>query len=77
MVNKSMIVWTNKPCKNVPRPQKPIFLGLESDKSENQIIFLEITKIYEICSWNVCAEWVRRFSKRACEVPNLSKTDLG
>ena len=26
-----------KTCKNVPRPQKPIFLGLESEKSENMI----------------------------------------
>ena len=29
-----------------------------------------------MCSRNFCAGWIIRFSKRACEVPNLSKTDL-
>ena len=57
------------------RAPKPIFLGLESEKSEHQIIFL--LKIYGIRSWNFCAGWIIRFSKRAHEVPNRSKTDLG
>ena len=38
-----------------PQAPKPIFLGLESETSENQIIFLKKLRIYEICSRNVCA----------------------
>ena len=53
-----------------PQAQKPIFLGLESEKTENQIMFLKMLKIYEICSCNFCAGWIIRFSKRAREVPN-------
>ena len=52
-----------------PQAQQPIWLGLESEKSENTIIFLKM-KIYEICSRHFCAGWIRRFSKRAHEVPN-------
>ena len=59
-----------------PQAQTPIFLGLESEKSENQIIFLKKKKIYEIYSRILCAEWTIHFSKRAHEVPDLSKTDL-
>ena len=29
-----------------PQAKKPIFLGLESEKSENQIIILNLLKIY-------------------------------
>ena len=36
-----MICWTNKSAKNVPGPQKPIFLGLESEKSGNQVPYFE------------------------------------
>ena len=45
-----------------PQAQKPILLGLESEKSENMIIIFD--------ALNFCAEWVIRFSKRAHEVPN-------
>ena len=58
-----------------PQAPKPIFLGLESEKSEIQIRFLRFLKIDEMCSRNFCAEWIIHFSKRAHEVPNLSKTD--
>ena len=34
---------------------KQIFLGLEPEKSENQIMFLKNLIIYEICSRNFCA----------------------
>ena len=53
------------------RAPKPIFLGLESEKSENKIPnFEHFENIYEICSRKFCAEWIRRFSKRAHEVQN-------
>ena len=45
-VNKLMIFWSQKR----PQAPKPIWLGLESEKSEKQIIFLERFEIYEICS---------------------------
>ena len=41
-----------------PQTQKPILLGLESEKSEIYIILLNKLKIYEICSRNFCAEWL-------------------
>ena len=34
MVNKSMFFWTQKNAKTRPQAPKPIFLGLESEKSE-------------------------------------------
>ena len=37
MVNKLMIFWTQKTRKKRPQAKKPIFLGLESEKSENQV----------------------------------------
>ena len=37
MVHKSMIFWTNKNRQKRPQAPKPIFLGLESEKSENQV----------------------------------------
>ena len=37
MVNKLMIFWTQKTSKKRPQAKKPIFLGLESEKSENQV----------------------------------------
>ena len=52
-----------------PQAQKPIFLGLESEKSKDNIMLLENLKSYEMCSRKFCAEWVIRFSKRAHEVP--------
>ena len=48
MVNKLMIFWTQKTRKKRPQAKKPIFLGLESEKSENQIIILKKLKIYEM-----------------------------
>ena len=39
-----MIFWTQKTSKKRPQAKKPIFLGLESGKSENQIIILKILK---------------------------------
>ena len=38
-----------------PQAQKPIFLGLESEKSENMIQIFVFLKTYEICSRNFCA----------------------
>ena len=40
-----------------PRPPKPIFLGQESEKSENQIRIYDFFEIYiyEMCSRNFCA----------------------
>ena len=53
-----------------PQAHKPILLGMESEKSGNKIpILVFFENIYAICSRNFCAEWVRRFSKRAHEVP--------
>ena len=40
-----MIFWTQKTRKKRPQAKKTIFLGLESGKSENQIIILKILKI--------------------------------
>ena len=57
-----------------PQALKPIFLGLESEKSENQIPHFEDLKIYKRCSQTNCAEWIIHFSKRAHEVPNLGRT---
>ena len=59
------------------RPPKHILLGLESEKSENQIPFFESLKNIWILLTIFCAEWVIRFSKRTREVSDLSKTDLG
>ena len=73
-IGKILDIKNTQKC---PQAQKPTFLGLESDKSENILCFLKVWKIYEICSRNFCAEWIIRFSKRAHEVPNLSKGDLG
>ena len=42
-----MNLWTKKTRKNVPRPQKPIFLGLESEKSENLVPIFENFEKYE------------------------------
>ena len=42
MVNKSVNRWTKKTRKQRPQAQKPIFLGLESEKSENQVSHFEI-----------------------------------
>ena len=41
MVNTSVNFRNQKTDKNVPRPQKPILLGLESEKSENMVPRLE------------------------------------
>ena len=41
MVNKSVKMWTNKNIQKRPQAPKPIFLGLESKKSENQIPYFE------------------------------------
>ena len=61
-----------------PQAPKPIFLGLESEKSGNQVPdFYLFEKYVKTCSGDFCAEWIIRFSKRAHEVPVLSKTDLG
>ena len=35
-----------KKCQKRPQAQKPIFLGLESEQSENMIILLKSLKIY-------------------------------
>ena len=37
MVNKLMIFWTKKTRKKRPQAKKTIFLGLESEKSENMV----------------------------------------
>ena len=37
MVNKSMQHWTSKNKQKRPQAPKPIFLGLESEKSGNQV----------------------------------------
>ena len=36
-----MIFWTNKTRKKRPQAKKLIFLGLESEKSENMVSFFE------------------------------------
>ena len=41
MVNKFMICWTEKNMQKRPQAKKPIFLGQESEKSENQVPTLE------------------------------------
>ena len=48
MVNKSMIFLTSKNCQKRSQAKKPILLGLESEKSENQIPNLENEKYLEI-----------------------------
>ena len=65
--------------KTFPGPKTHI-LGLKSEKSGNHVPHLDFCwkfEKYEICSQHFCAEWIIRFSKRAHEVPVLSKTDLG
>ena len=42
MVNKSMNCWIQKNKQKRPQAQKPIFLGQESEKSENMIPHFEI-----------------------------------
>ena len=69
MVNKLMIFWTQKPHKKRPQAKKPIFLGQESEKSENMVPNLKILKIYKRCSQKNCAEWIIHFSKRVRVVP--------
>ena len=53
MVNKSMIFWT---CKNVqkrPRAPKPILLGLEYEKSGNQVPHIsDFEKNLKDAHWN-------------------------
>ena len=44
MVNKSVKLWTETTSKMVPKAQQPIFLGLESEKSGNQVPKIEIIK---------------------------------
>ena len=39
-----MIFWTQQTRKKRLQAKKPIFLGLESEKSENQIIILKKIK---------------------------------
>ena len=39
-----MIFWTTKNVQKGPQAKKPIFLGLESEKSENQIPYFEKMK---------------------------------
>ena len=41
-----MNFWTYKTGKNVTGPQKPIFLGLESEKSGNQVPNFEFFEKY-------------------------------
>ena len=41
MVNKLMNCWTNKNKQKRHRAHKPIFLGLESGKSENMVPIFE------------------------------------
>ena len=41
MVNKSVNCWTNKNGQKRSQAQKPIFLGLDSAKYENRIIYFE------------------------------------
>ena len=41
-----MIFWTQKTHKKRPQAKKPIFLGQESEKSENQIPYFEIFEKY-------------------------------
>ena len=52
-----------------PQAPKPIFLGLASEESGNQVPNFEIFENYDKCSRGFYAEWVRRFSKRAHEAP--------
>ena len=50
--------------------KKPIFLGLESGKSENMVPNLVIFEKYiKDAPKQNCAEWIIHFSKRAHEVP--------
>ena len=54
-----------------PQAPKPILVGLESGKSENQIIDFEFFGNYiKNVPNKKCAEWIIHFSKRAREVPN-------
>ena len=77
MVNKFMIFWTQKTFKKRPQAKKPIFLGLESEKSENLVQHFEIFEKYiKDVPKKTCAEWIIHFSKRAHEVPKWSKTNL-
>ena len=46
MVNKSMISLDNKNMQKRPQARKPIFLGLESEKSENQVPNIENSEKY-------------------------------
>ena len=41
-----MIFWTQKTRNKRPQAKKPIFLGLESDKSENHIPYFENFETY-------------------------------
>ena len=67
-----------KNCQKRPQAPKPIFVGLESEKSGNLVPNFENFKKYlKFARGILCAEWLWRFSKRAHEVPNWSKTDLG
>ena len=46
MVNKLMIFWTKKTRKKRPQAKKTIFLGLESEKSGNQVPYFKIFEKY-------------------------------
>ena len=76
---KSIDVFLDiKKCQKRPQARKPIFLGLGSGNSENMVPkFEKFFKLYKRCSQQNCAEWIIHFSKRAREVPDLSKHDLG
>ena len=42
-----------------PQAQKPIFLGLESEKYGNSVSNFDLLcEISQICSRNFCAEWL-------------------
>ena len=64
-----MIFWTQKTRKKRPQAKKTIFLGLESEKSENLVQNFEKMKIYKRCSQKNWSGWIIHFSKRAHEVP--------
>ena len=46
MVNNSVNFWTRKNMQKRPQAPKPIFLGLESEKYENQVHRFEIFEKY-------------------------------
>ena len=53
-----------------PQAQTPIFLGLESEKSENMVPnFERFGKYIKDAPDKKCGEWIIHFSKRAREVP--------